>query len=320
MDMISIIIPMYNEEEAIGDDLDTIIQTMSSPPSFPPNFGGDERGGGIPWEIIVVDDGSTDASAEVVRQREGVRLIQHPYNRGTGAARTTGLQHARGDVIVMTDGDGTYPNQDIPHLLTYIGESSVLGRRTGPYGTVPEDQGYDMVIGARRAEMGSLKWLRSPAKLFIRLLASYLTGVKIPDVNSGLRVFKKGIAEKFLHIQPTTHSWVGTQTVAFLSEGYAVKFVPIDYYKRKGKSSFHPISDTYNYLSMVVRTIMYFNPLKVFLPVALALIVVGAIKLVRDIIYYRSFYVPGVTLMLILTAIQVGAIGLLADLIVKRAR
>ena len=307
MEMISVIIPMYNEEEAIGDDLDTIIQTM--------------RGSDVPWEIIVVDDGSTDASAEIVRQREGVRLIQHPYNRGTGAARTTGLQHARGDVIVMTDGDGTYPNQDIPRLLAHIGEPSVLGHRTGPYGTVPEDQGYDMVIGARKMETGSLKWLRSPTKLFIRLLASYMTGVKIPDLNSGLRAFKKGAAERFLDILPTTHSWVGTQTVAFLSEGYAVKFIPIDYYKRKGsRSSFHPITDTYNYLSLVVRTIMYFNPLKVFLPVALALIVVGAIKLVRDVIYYRSFYVPGVTLMLILTAIQVGAIGLLADLIVKRAR
>ena len=287
MNMISIIIPMYNEEDAIGGDLDTIIQTMS--------------GSDVPWEIIVVDDGSTDASAEIVRRREGVRLIQHPYNRGTGAARTTGLQHARGDVIVMTDGDGTYPNQDIPRLLAHIGEC-------------------DMVIGARKMETGSLKWLRSPTKLFIRLLASYLTGVKIPDVNSGLRVFKKSVAERFLDILPTTHSWVGTQTVAFLSEGYAVKFVPIDYYKRKGKSSFHPISDTYNYLSLVVRTIMYFNPLKVFLPVALTLIVVGVVKLIRDIIYYRGFYVPGVTLMLILTAIQVGAIGLLADLIVKRAR
>jgi glycosyltransferase involved in cell wall biosynthesis len=288
MEMISIIIPMYNEEEAIGGDLDTIIQTMST--------------SDVPWEIIVVDDGSTDASPEIVRQREGVRLIQHPYNRGTGAARTTGLQHARGDVIVMTDGDGTYPNQDIPRLLAQMDEC-------------------DMVIGARKMEAGSLRWLRSPTKLFIRSLASYLTGVRIPDLNSGFRVFKKSVAERFLDIQPTTHSWVGTQTVAFLSEGYAVKFIPIDYYKRKGrKSSFHPIADTYNYISLVVRTIMYFNPLKVFLPVALALIVVGVVKLVRDIIYYRGPYIPGVTLMLILTAIQVGAIGLLADLIVKRTR
>ena len=288
MEMISIIIPVYNEEGAIGDDLDTIIHTMGT--------------SDVPWEIIVVDDGSTDRSAEIVRQREGVRLIQHPYNRGTGAARTTGLQHARGDVIVMTDGDGTYPNQDIPRLLAQMDEC-------------------DMVIGARRVEAGSLRWLRSPTKLFIRLLASYLTGVRIPDLNSGLRAFKKSVAERFLDILPTTHSWVGTQTIAFLSEGYAVKFVPIDYYKRKGrKSSFHPIADTYNYISLVVRTIMYFNPLKVFLPVTLTLVLVGAIKLLRDIIYYRSFYVPGITLMLILTAIQVGAIGLLADLIVKRAR
>jgi len=288
MEMVSIVIPVYNEEEALGDDLDTIIQTMS--------------GSDIPWEIIVVDDGSTDASAEIVRQRGGVRLIQHPYNRGTGAARTTGLRHARGDVIVMTDGDGTYPNHDIPRLLAHM-------------------EGCDMVIGARKTEAGSLRWLRSPTKLFIRLLASYLTGVRIPDVNSGFRAFKKSVAERFLDILPTTHSWVGTQTVAFLSEGYAVKFIPIDYYKRKGrKSSFHPITDTYNYISLVVRTIMYFNPLKVFLPMALALILVGAAKLIRDIVYYRGFYVPGVTLMLILTAIQVGAIGLLADLIVKRTR
>ena len=176
MKMISIIIPMYNEEEAIGGDLDMIIQTMSR--------------SDVPWEIIVVDDGSTDASAEIVRQRlrpeaqpegEGVRLIQHAHNRGTGAARTTGLQHARGDVIVMTDGDGTYPNQDIPRLLAHMGEC-------------------DLVIGARRAETGSLRWLRSPTKLFIRLLASYMTGVRIPDLNSGLRAFKKSIAERLVRL------------------------------------------------------------------------------------------------------------------------
>jgi glycosyltransferase involved in cell wall biosynthesis len=287
MEMISIIIPMYNEEEAIGGDLDTIIQTMSS--------------SDIPWEIIVVDDGSTDASAEIVRQREGVRLIQHPYNRGTGAARTTGLQHARGDVIVMTDGDGTYPNQDIPHLLTYIGE-------------------YDMVVGARKREMGTLKWLRSLVKLSIRLLASYLAGVRIPDLNSGLRAFKKDIAEGFLPILPPTHSWVGTITVAFLSEGYTVKFIPIDYYKRKGgKSSIHPISDTYNYISLVVRTIMYFNPLKIFLPLSLFLFLVGGGKMVYDIFAYHFHFAPS-TVITILTAVQVGAIGLLADLIVRRGR
>jgi glycosyltransferase involved in cell wall biosynthesis len=285
---VSIIIPVYNEEAAIGDDLDTIIETMDA--------------SSTPYEIIVVDDGSTDRSADIVRKRRGVRLIQHPYNRGVGAARTTGVRAAKGEVIVMTDGDGTYPNHEIPRLLGYIGE-------------------YDMVIGARRRETGSLKPLRSLVKLFVRLLASYLTGVRIPDLNSGFRAFKKEVAEEFLNILPATHSWVGTITIAFLSEGHSVKFIPIDYYKRKGgKSSIHPISDTYNYISLVVRTIMYFNPLKVFLPVTLVLVSIATIKLIRDIIVYRSLYIPGITLMLVLTAIQVGAIGLLADLIVKRSR
>jgi glycosyltransferase involved in cell wall biosynthesis len=285
--LISIVIPAYNEEEAIGEDLDLIRATMGA--------------SGYDYEVLVVDDGSTDRTAEIVRQRPWVRMIQHPHNRGVGAARTTGVKAAQGDVIVMTDGDGTYPNQDIPRLLALMDR-------------------YDMVIGARKREAGSLPWLRVPAKQFIRLLASYLAETRIPDPNSGFRAFRKEIALQVLDILPRSHSWVATITLAFLSEGHLVKFIPIDYYQRKGQSTFHPLTDTYNYLSLVVRTIMYFNPLKVFLPVSLFLIVVAAIKLVRDFIVYRGPYVPGVTLMLVLTAIQVGAIGLLADLIVKRSR
>jgi glycosyltransferase involved in cell wall biosynthesis len=285
--LVSIVIPAYNEEEAIGGDLDTIIATM-------------ERSG-YAYEVIVVDDGSTDGTAEIVRARPSVRLVQHARNRGTGAARNTGLKVAQGDLIAMTDGDGTYPNQDIPRLLAALERA-------------------DMVIGARRREMGTLRWLRAPAKLFIRLLASYLTETPIPDLNSGLRVFRKEVAERFLNILPNSHSWVSTLTIAFLSEGYTVEFLPIDYYKRKGKSSFHPVADTYNYISLVVRTIMYFNPLKVFLPVTMFLLAVGLIKLARDFLFYQGPYVPAVTLMIILTAIQVGAIGLLADLIVKRSK
>ncbi len=287
MDLTSIVIPVYNEEAAIGDDLDLIKRTMDAT--------------GRPYEIIVVNDGSTDRTVDIVSSKPGVQLIHHERNRGTGAARTTGIQAARGDVIIMTDGDGTYPNQDMPKLLDYLEQC-------------------DMVIGARTQEQGTAKWLRAPAKWFIRRLAAYLTETEIPDLNSGLRAFKKDIAMQYLNLLPNTHSWVSTITIAFLSDGYSVKFIPIDYYKRKGRSTFHPIKDTYNYITLVVRAVTYFNPLKVFLPVALTLILVGAVKLVRDIVYYRGFYVPGVTLMLILTAIQVGAIGLLADLLVKRGR
>jgi len=285
-DMISIVIPMYNEQDAIGHELDTIAQTMEQ--------------SGYNYEIIVVDDSSTDGSPDIVRQREGVRLIQHERNLGTGAARTTGTRAAQGSIVVTTDGDGTYPGQDIPRLLSYL------------------DQ-YDMVIGARTREAGSMPWLRTLAKNFIRWLACYLTEVPIPDLNSGLRAFRRDLGLKYLPILPSTHSWVSTITIAFLSDRYRVKWVPIDYYERVGQSTFHPIKDTYNYLSLVIRSIMLFNPLKVFLPMSLILGTIGFGKMIYDIFAYNFHFAPS-TVTLILTAVQVGAMGLLADLIVRRSR
>lgn len=288
MNLASIVIPVYNEEEAIGDDLDLILKTM--------------KDSGYNYEVIVVDDGSTDRTAEIVRGFEEVRMIQHPYNRGTGAARTTGLRAARGDVVVMTDGDGTYPNQDIPRLLAEM-----------------EAHDWDMIVGARRREAGTVRWLRSPTKWFIRMLASYLTNTKIPDLNSGFKAFRRDLALRYLNILPTTHSWVSTITIAFLSDGYIVGYLPIDYYPRKGRSTFHPITDTYNYLSLVVRTITYFNPLKVFLPVSLGLFTIGGAKMIYDIFAYHFHFAPS-TVIVILTAIQIGALGLLADLVAKRVQ
>jgi len=286
MESVSVVIPVYNEEAAIGDDLDLIKQTMDAT--------------GRRYEIIVVNDGSTDRTVEIVSSKPGVKLLHHEQNRGTGAARTTGIKAAKGDIIIMTDGDGTYPNQDMPKLLEHMKQ-------------------HDMVIGARMQERGTFKWLRTPAKWFIRRLAAYLTETKIPDLNSGLRAFKKDIALKYLNILPTTHSWVSTITIAFLSDGYSVKYVPIDYYKRKGRSKFHPLKDTYNYITLVVRAVTYFNPLKVFLPLSLLFFTLGGVKLVRDLIIY-NFHVPSNTVLVILTAAQLGAMGLLADLIVKRGK
>lgn len=284
--LVSVIIPVYDEEKAIGDDLDLIIRTMEA--------------SGYPYEVIVVDDGSTDRTAEIVAQRKEVILLRHPENRGTGAARTTGLKDAQGEIIVMTDGDGSYPNHDIPRLLSFIGE-------------------YDMVIGARRKEMGTYRWLRAPAKTLIGALASYLVGRRIPDLNSGFRAFKREIALGVLGLLPNTHSWVGTITLAFMSKGYAVKFIPIDYYKRKGKSKFHPLADSYNYLTLVVQTVMYFNPLKVFLPITLFLLTVGGLKTIHDIFKYYWHLAPS-TVVILLSAIQIGAFALLADLIVRRGK
>jgi glycosyltransferase involved in cell wall biosynthesis len=278
---------MYNEEEAVADDLRGIQQTMND--------------SNLEYEIIVVDDGSTDNCAAVVSQFEDVQLIRHPRNRGTGAARTSGLKAARGEIVVMTDADGTYPNHEMPTLIDLV------------------QSGHSMAIGARQREAGTMPWLRAPAKWFIRQLASYLTATRIPDLNSGLRAFDRETALQYLRLLPTTHSWVSTITIAMLSDGHSVAWHPIDYYPRKGRSSFHPLTDTYNYISLVVRSVMYFNPLKVFLPVSLLFLLVGLVKMVRDFIYWGNFHVPAITLVILVTAVQLAALGMLADLIVKRS-
>ena len=284
--VLSVVLPAYNEEQAITvvlDGLNAVIAPL-----------------GLSYEIIVVDDGSTDRTAAICRARSDVKLVSHPHNRGNGAARTTGVRAARGRIILMTDVDGTYGTEPIPAMIAAMDHC-------------------DMVIGARDKEMGTVAWLRSLAKNFIRGLASYLTRTKIPDLNSGLRVMKRERVLEFLRILPNTHSWVSTITMAMLSSGYLVEWMPVSYHKRIGKSTFHPINDTYNYLSLVVRAIMYFDPLRIFLPVTFIMLTIGFVKAIYDIFAYHWHFAPS-TVMLVLAGVQVGAIGLLADLIVRRSK
>jgi polyisoprenyl-phosphate glycosyltransferase len=283
---VSVVVPAYNEEQAIGDVLDEIIAVMDARQK--------------PYELIVVDDGSADRTRAICEARPRVQVIAHAQNRGNGAARTTGVKAARGRYVIMTDADGTYPIKDFPRMLDEMATC-------------------DMVIGAREKEMGTLKVLRSAAKEFIRALASYMTQTHIPDLNSGMKAMRRDLVLQFLNILPTTHSWVSTITMAFLSSGYTVKWIPIPYYKRIGQSTFHPVRDTYNYLTLVVRTIMYFNPLRIFLPVSLSLLFLGMVKMIYDIFAYRFHLAPS-TIMLVFTGLQLGAIGLLADLIVRRSK
>ncbi|NLG51044.1 MAG: glycosyltransferase family 2 protein [Chloroflexi bacterium] len=284
--LVSMVIPAYNEEEAMGKVLDDITRVLEPL--------------GVWYEVIVVDDGSTDGTVACCQAHPNVKVITHGQNRGTGAARTTGVRAARGRYIVMTDADGTYPAEAIPQMIAEL-------------------ETCDMVIGAREQEMGTVMVLRSLAKNFIRLLASYLTRTRIPDLNSGLRAMKREVVMKFLPILHSTHSWVSTITMAMLSNGYNVRWIPIAYYKRIGRSTFHPVTDTYNYLSLVVRTVTYFDPLRIFLPLSLGLFGVGVIKMIYDIFAY-NFHLAPTTVIILLSAFQVGAIGLLADLIVRRSK
>jgi glycosyltransferase involved in cell wall biosynthesis len=291
IDKVSVIVPVYNEEEAIAGDLDVILETMEA--------------SRWDYEVIVVNDGSSDGTAEIVKgyAEKGVALLEHRENRGGGFSRNTGIRAASGDVVMVTDGDGTYPNQDMPKLLDLM-----------------EREDLDMVVGARTKEAGTMKFLRMRAKWFIRKLAEWLSGFSIPDLNSGLRAMKKGVFMPFMDILPWGHSWVSTITLAMLSSGYNVDFIDIDYFPRKGTSTFHPLKDTYSYLTLVIRTVTWFNPLKIFFPAALLVILAGIIKIVVDSILYSYFRITGTTVIVLLVGVQLVALGLLADLIVQRVK
>ncbi len=284
MTAVSIVIPAYNEEEAIGSVIDQIISVMEK--------------ADILNEIIVVDDGSTDETVQIVRER-AVQLVRHPFNKGYGAALKTGMRKAKYDTIAIIDADGTYPVEDLPKLVSGIGE-------------------WDMVVGARVSQDAQVSPLRKLAKWFLTQLANYLVGTPIPDLNSGLRAFKKDIAIRFYHLLPSGFSFTVTITLALLSNDYLVQYVPIRYYKRRGKSKIKPIRDTLGFLQLIIRTVMYFAPLKIFLPVSLALFLLGAVVFLYSVLVLHK--VMDVTVVVtMLASIQIAAIGLLADLMDKRS-
>jgi glycosyltransferase involved in cell wall biosynthesis len=218
---------------------------------------------------------------------------------GYGAALKTGIRHAKNEIIVITDADGSYPIDNIPLLLENM-------------------ENADMVVGARIGKKVHIPIFRKPAKWFINKLANKLSGIKIPDLNSGLRAMRKDRVERFFSILPDSFSFTSTITLAFLTNGYSVKYIPIEYYKRKGKSKIHPIKDTLNFIQLVIRTIMYFDPLKVFLP--LSFIFFGASGVVLIASWLSGRFMDVTTVILFVTGIQLLAIGMIADLIDKRGR
>lgn len=283
---VTVVLPVYNEKGHLRTEVDRIRASLDASP--------------YSYEIIVVDDGSDDGSGEQLRELEGIRLIQFSQNRGTGSARKAGTRAARGATIVWTDADMTYPNQDIPQI-------------------VKELAGYDQVVGARTSEQGTVKVARVPAKWLIRKLASYLVETDIPDLNSGLRAFRADVGRQYLHLLPPGFSCVTTLTMAFLANGYSVKYVPIEYSQRAGKSKFHWWKDTRRYLTQVVRLVLSYNPLRIFMPLALAFAAVGLAKLGYDWVN-RDFRLAANTLLILFAAFQMAAIGLLADLFVRLSK
>jgi hypothetical protein len=194
----------------------------------------------------------------------------------------------------------TYPNDRVAWLVDELGT-------------------YDHVVGARTSEEGTLKAFRVPAKWFIRKLASFLAERKIPDLNSGFRAFRRQAALPFLHQLPPGFSCVTTITMAHLANGYTVRYVPIEYKARAGRSKFHWWRDTRNYLLQVVRMVLSYNPLRVFLPLGGFLVLVGAAKIIYDL-FDKDGRIATNTIVVLIVAFQVLMTGLLADLIVRQTR
>jgi polyisoprenyl-phosphate glycosyltransferase len=284
---VSVVLPVYNEVGHLAQEVKRIRTALET--------------SGRTFEIIVVDDGSDDGSGEALEAIPGIRLIRFRTNRGSGSARKAGTTAARGRVVVWTDCDLTYPNEDIPRLVDTL------------------DEGWDQVVGARTSEQGTLRALRVPAKWLIRRLASYLTDTKIPDLNSGLRAFRRDVGTQFLHLLPTGFSCVTTITMTFLANGYSVRYVPIDYFPRAGRSKWHWWTDTRRYVLQVVRMVLMFNPLRVFGPVGLTLLGVGAGKVVYDLTTKHGRIATN-TIVVLFAAGVVVMLGLLADLLVQLTR
>ncbi|RLE12144.1 MAG: glycosyltransferase family 2 protein [Actinobacteria bacterium] len=283
---VSIVLPVFNEIEHLDEELERIRDAMeASQYSF---------------EIIVVDDASTDGSTERLDEIPWIRLIAFRANRGPGAARKIGTEAALGEIVLWSDVDMSYPNDQLPRLVEAL-------------------DGYDQVVGARTSEEGTHKLARVPAKWFIRRLAEWLSSTKIPDLNSGFRAFRKDVADQFLHLLPNGFSHVTTMTMVFLANGYSVGYVDIDYAQRSGNSKFRFVADTRLYLRQVTRMVMMWNPLRVLTPLATVLFLLGFSKLVFDLID-KDFRVGTNTLLVVLSAGMIFVVALLADLVVQVTR
>jgi glycosyltransferase involved in cell wall biosynthesis len=279
----SVIIPAYNEAGAI-------IQTIS-----------EIRRHGQDFEIIVVDDGSEDNTLELA-QSTGVKVLRHSQNRGYGASLKKGIQEAIYNTIVITDADGTYPNQRIPELVD----------------TFHNDQ-HDMVVGARTSDHVKIPLIRRPAKWVLTRMANYLVNKEIPDLNSGFRVMRKDLIEKYINMLCDGFSFTSTITLCMLTNNYNVKYVPIDYYERSGRSKIRPIVDTLNFVQLIIRTAMYFEPLRIFVPLSFFIFLLSVAVLTGSHFYLGK--AMDVTFgVLFMGAIIILSIGMLADLIDKRLK
>jgi glycosyltransferase involved in cell wall biosynthesis len=287
MTQISIVVPVFNEEKGLNLTIQQLEELMNS--------------SDLELDVIFVNDGSTDKTTEILNdiQNPSIKVIHHDTNRGYGAALKTGIQDSSSPYICITDADGSYPIYEISNLASHI------------------DGNYSMIVGARTGQKIKIPILRRFPKWILNKLANYLTSMKIPDINSGLRIMKKEDIEYFKRFLPNGFSFTTTITLAMLTNNRDVLYLSINYHHRKGSSKIRPIYDTLNFFQLIIRTCMYFDPLRIFIPFALLLFCFAF--LVLGFSHFFLGRIMDVTFGIILmTAVIVTTIGMLADLIDKR--
>jgi glycosyltransferase involved in cell wall biosynthesis len=272
---VSVVMPAFNEGAHIAEQVRTVEAVL--------------RETGWRYELIVVNDGSSDDTAHRA-SAAGARVLSRRQNAGYGASLKAGVKAAKYDWILIIDADGTYPAESIPALLEIAKQN-------------------EMVVGARVGENVNIPLMRRPAKWFLRRLASYLAGQRLPDINSGLRLMRRSLVQKYEHLLPSGFSFTTTITLAATCNGHAVAYVPIDYRPRLGDSKIRP-RHAYDFTLLILRTIVFFNPLKVFIPLGAALAAAGLAKFVYDVFLDN---LSESAVLGLLGALIVWAVGLLAD-------
>ncbi|MFZ5615729.1 MAG: glycosyltransferase family 2 protein [Pseudomonadota bacterium] len=274
---LAIIVPAFNEAKAIGQTIKALNAMLSK--------------SGIDGEIVVVDDGSKDGTADAA-EAAGVRVIRLEENRGYGFALKTGIAETRSKFVAIIDADGTYPADKIADMLDLC-------------------RNADMVVGDRGAAMKNVPLIRRPPKWVLNTLANLLARRKIPDLNSGLRVFKRASLERFVQLLPDGFSFTTTITLSMICSNLRVVYTPIAYSKRVGQSSMRPTA-FFTFILLVLRIIVFFQPLRVFMPLGGVLFLLGMAKVAYD---FTKMNLSESAIFALLAALVVWSLGLIADMI-----
>lgn len=280
--MISVIIPALDERNAIVETIDRINAVLK---------GADVS----PYEIIVVDDGSGDGTGQLAEQA-GAKVLRHPHNIGYGRSLKDGIHAAQYDSIVITDADGSYPIEAIPALIERF------------------NRGFDMVVGARTGPNYRESMVKSPLRAVLKMIVEFTANREIPDINSGLRIFKKQLAVTYFDHVSDSFSFTTSLTLAYMMNSKFVDYINIEYNERVGQSKVRLFRDSLRTIQYVLEAATYYNPLKIFVLLALLCFTLAIVSLIGGVIFQVvSGFILGVGA--ILLGLLVIAMGLLAVLL-----